>query len=99
MINRHLNQHIINKASSKTGVLSKSMPMYQHGHEMHITEPPFFHHNSVIQKQPSRGVHNKRCSENMQQIYKRTPMPKYNFNKRQIKRKLYQKVSFHKSQV
>ena len=29
-----------------------------------------------IQKQPSRGVFSKRCSENMQQIYRRTPMPK-----------------------
>ena len=28
------------------------------------------------QKQPSRGVFKKRCSENMQQIYRRTPMPK-----------------------
>ena len=28
------------------------------------------------QKQPSRGVLRKRCSENMQQIYSRTPMPK-----------------------
>ena len=33
------------------------------------------------QKQPSRGVHKKRCSENMQKIYRRTPMPKCNFNK------------------
>ena len=33
------------------------------------------------QKQPSRGVLIKRCSENMQQIYKRTPMPKCDFNK------------------
>ena len=37
--------------------------------------------NSRIQKQPSRGVHRKRCSENMQQIYWRTPMPKCDFNK------------------
>ena len=29
-----------------------------------------------IQKRPSRGVLRKRCSENMQQIY-RTPMPKH----------------------
>ena len=29
-----------------------------------------------FQKQPSRGVHKKRCYENMQQIYRRTPMPK-----------------------
>ena len=33
------------------------------------------------QKQPSRGVLRKRCSENMQQIYKRTPMPKCKFKK------------------
>ena len=30
----------------------------------------------VFQKQPLRGVPRKRCSENMQQIYKRTPIPK-----------------------
>ena len=34
-----------------------------------------------IQKQPLRGVPRKRCSENMQQIYRRTPMPKSDFNK------------------
>ena len=34
-----------------------------------------------VQKQPFRGVLLKRCSENMQQIYRRTPMPKCNFNK------------------
>ena len=33
------------------------------------------------QKQPSRGVPRKRCSENMQRIYRRTPMPKCDFNK------------------
>ena len=32
-------------------------------------------------KQPSRGVLRKRCSENMQQIYRRTPMPTCDFNK------------------
>ena len=32
-------------------------------------------------KQPVRGVLLKRCSENMQQIYRRTPMPKCDFNK------------------
>ena len=30
---------------------------------------------------PSRGVLRKRCSENMQQIYKITSMPKCDFNK------------------
>ena len=31
-------------------------------------------------KQPSRGVLKKRCSENMQQIYRRTPMPKCRYS-------------------
>ena len=31
--------------------------------------------------QPLRAVLSKRCSENIQQIYKRTPMPKCDFNK------------------
>ena len=30
-------------------------------------------------KQPPRGVPRKSCSENMQQIYRRTPMPKCDF--------------------
>ena len=33
------------------------------------------------QKQPPRGVLRKRYSENMQQIYRRTPMPKCDLNK------------------
>ena len=32
-------------------------------------------------RQLSRGVLRKRCSENMRQIYWRTPMPKSDFNK------------------
>ena len=36
---------------------------------------------SPFQKQPPGGVLSKRCSENMQQIYRRTPMPKCGFNK------------------
>ena len=34
-----------------------------------------------MQKQPPRGVPKNRCSENMQQIYRRTPIPKCDFNK------------------
>ena len=34
-----------------------------------------------LQKQPPRGILTKRCSENMQQIYGRTSMPKCDFNK------------------
>ena len=40
-----------------------------------------------IQKQPPTGVLRKRCSEKMQQIYRRTPMPKCNFNK--VAKQLY----------
>ena len=41
----------------------------------------------IIQKQPFRGVPKKRCSENKQQIYRRTPMPKCDFNK--VAKQLY----------
>ena len=37
--------------------------------------------DKTIQKQPSRGVLRKKCSENMQQIYRRTPMAKCDFDK------------------
>ena len=33
------------------------------------------------QRQPPRGVPWKRFSESMKQIYRRTPMPKCDFNK------------------
>ena len=36
---------------------------------------------AYLQKQLPRGVLMKRCSENMQQIYRRTPMLKCDFNK------------------
>ena len=39
------------------------------------------------QKQPSSGVLRKRCSENMQQIYRRKPMPKCDFNR--VAKQLY----------
>ena len=41
----------------------------------------------LLQKQPLRGVFEKRCSENIQQIYRRTPIPKCNFNK--VAKQLY----------
>ena len=34
-----------------------------------------------LQKQPSRGILKKSCSENMQQIYRRTTMPQCDFYK------------------
>ena len=33
-----------------------------------------------VQKQPYRGVPKKKCPENMQQTYRRTPTPKCDFN-------------------
>ena len=42
---------------------------------------------SNLQKEPLRGVLQKRCSENMQQIYRRTPMPKSDFN--EVEKQLY----------
>ena len=38
-------------------------------------------HYWLLEKKSSRGVFRKRCSENMQQIYTITPMPKSDFNK------------------
>ena len=37
--------------------------------------------SSRFEKQVSRGVAGKKCSENMQQIYRRASMPKDDFNK------------------
>ena len=37
--------------------------------------------NGIIQKEPPKGVLRKMCSENMQQIYKKTPMLKCDVNK------------------
>ena len=40
-----------------------------------------------VQKQPPSGVLRKRCSENMKQICRRTPMPKCDFSK--VAKQLY----------
>ena len=46
---------------------------------IHITV--ILHSINAQQKQPSRGVLIKRCSENMQQIYRKTPVSKCDSNK------------------
>ena len=43
-----------------------------------------FRGNRRRQKQPPRGVLRKRFPENMQQIFRRTPMPKCDVNKVEI---------------
>ena len=37
--------------------------------------------STPLQKKPVKGVIRKRCSKSMHQIYRRTPMPKCDFNK------------------
>ena len=49
--------------------------------ETSLAQSSRVHNMSLIQKQPPRGVPRKRCSENMQRIYRRTLMPKCDFNK------------------
>ena len=44
-------------------------------------------HSYTLQKQPYRGVLRKRCSKTIPQIYRRTPMPKCDFNN--VTKKLY----------
>ena len=52
----------------------------------------YFFSNLNLQKQRSRGVRRKKSSENMQQIYRRTPMQKCDFNK--VLKQLYLKSYF-----
>ena len=42
-----------------------------------------------MQKQLSRGVLRKRCSENIHHIYRRTLMPKFDFNKATLLKSLF----------
>ena len=46
-----------------------------------ILGPTLFLLNIKEKKLPSKGVLSKRCSENMQHIYRRKSMPKCDFNK------------------
>ena len=46
----------------------------------------------TLQEQPPRGVPRKRCSENMQQIYRRTPMLKCDFSKVVLQKLLFQRT-------
>ena len=42
---------------------------------------PTWNDEFELQKQPPRGVLRKRCSENIQEIYRRTPVQKCDFKK------------------
>ena len=52
-----------------------------------LDDPAVLPKSDNVQKQPTRGVPRKRRSENMQQIYRRAPMPKCDFNK--VEKQLY----------
>ena len=53
----------------RTGITCKKIPCYIRGSACR-----WFIVKKAKQKQPPAGVPRKRCSENMQQIYRRTPM-------------------------
>ena len=55
-------------------------------HSINIQGRLFITHNHDFQKQPPRGIPRKRCSENMQQFYRRTSMPKCDLNKVALQR-------------
>ena len=55
-----------------------------------VVSAPF----KILQKQSSRGVLRRRFPENMQQIYRRTPIPKCDF-KKVAKQQLFLKNIFH----
>ena len=48
---------------------------------MYVSVLKTVNYDCKAQKQPPRGVLKERCSENMQQFYRRTPMLKCDFNK------------------
>ena len=52
---------------------------------------------SYFDKQPSRGVLIERCSENMQQIYRRTPTPKCDFN--EVAKQLFRNHTYFSMRV
>ena len=52
-----------------------------YGRSKQHKKQPFADVFKMRQKQPLRGVLRKRCSENLQQICRRTPVSKCDFNK------------------
>ena len=82
---------VTSKFEAKSAALKSNFHVYlKHFSENKLLESSFFEAMYLIkvQKQPPRGVPRKRYSENIQQIYRRTPMPKCDFNK--VALQLYQ---------
>ena len=57
--------------------MNQSEPSMNHKFTEFSQKKPF----KVLPEPAVRGVPRKKCSENMQQIYRRTSMPKYDFSK------------------
>ena len=75
-------EHLIRKLAPTPKQKLVSGPLWQAPIILSFTYPwRMIYHINTQQKQSPRGVPRKRCSENMQQIYRRTPMPKCDFNK------------------
>ena len=74
---------VTSKFEAKSAALKSNFHVYLKHFGENKLESSFFDARYLIkvQKQPPRVVPWKRYSENMQQIYRRTPMPKCDFNK------------------
>ena len=74
--------HLKDLAAFFVRFLKGSWLFYELGVKVTFQQETFtYMMHSDKQKKFSRSVLRKRCSKNMQQIYRRTPMPKYDFNK------------------
>ena len=79
--------HTLNISSVKVKISPVTLTSLLIRWILHQPILPYRRSISIIQKQPPKGVPRKRCSENMQQIYRRPPMPKCDFNK--VAKQLY----------
>ena len=67
--------------------IHENFPIFKIAHCYHCYLPPYLVYQRfgssifTIQKQHPGGVLKKRCSENMQQIYRRTPFPNDTFGR------------------
>ena len=78
----HQNIHSkINEDLPKEWITSYSIHDYQFENIVTFRKLPWMiQWRKIIQKQPPRGILRKRCSGNMQQVYRRTPMFKCDFS-------------------
>ena len=83
MIRYYRRKEHMNLKSTKS--YTERNTLWQPSFEYTLTETSMFKMFATIclsvQKQSPRGVPRKKCFEDMQQIYRRTPMPIYDFNK------------------